>query len=164
MFCPRCGKDSFSETKFCRSCGFELESISHMLEMPASAVAEKKRTAEANQLKRIGSIVVIITIELCLFALCIGIVTAMMAGKFPALFGAFVFIVLVGLAVSFALLAIASLKRDMANLRGYPQPPELTEATTKVLPTAELSSAVSVTERTTALLAPKATVNRNEEV
>lgn len=42
MYCPKCGLQNFVETKFCRSCGVDLSSLSALTnESPKQALSEK---------------------------------------------------------------------------------------------------------------------------
>jgi hypothetical protein len=102
------------------------------------------------KLKRIGSIVVISTISLALFAVCGAIIWAMVAGGIPVLFGLLGLLILLGSTSGFIFLGLAQLKAETSTASQTAL--DSNETTTKLLNQQALNIPPSVTERTTNLL------------
>ena len=147
MYCPRCGKDGSLEQKFCRACGFQLDQVMELLEPQSDQVDQKPAQFK---LRRIGSIVVISTVSLALFAVCGGIIWAMVAGGIPVWFGLLGLLVLLGMTSGFIFLGLAQLKAETSTASQTAL--ESTETSTKLLNQQALNIPPSVTERTTNLL------------
>jgi hypothetical protein len=148
MYCPRCGKDSSSEQKFCRACGFQLDQVVELLEPQATNSAEQNLAQF--KLRRIGSIVVISTIALALCAVCGGIIWGMFAGGIPIWFGIIGLLVLIGMTSGFLFLGLAQLKSEQSTASQTAL--DSNQATASLLDQPELNIPPSVTERTTNLL------------
>ena len=148
MYCPRCGKDGSLEQKFCRACGFHLDQVMELLE-PQSVQVVDQNVAQL-KLKRIGSIVVISTISLALFAVCGAIIWAMVAGGIPVLFGLLGLLILLGSTSGFIFLGLAQLKATTSTASQTAL--DSNETTTRLLNQQALNIPPSVTERTTNLL------------
>ena len=148
MYCPRCGKDGSLEQKFCRACGFQLDQVMELLEPQSDQVVDQKPAQF--KLRRIGSIVVISTVSLALFAVCGGIIWAMVAGGIPVWFGLLGLLVLLGMTSGFIFLGLAQLKAETSTASQTAL--ESTETSTKLLNQQALNIPPSVTERTTNLL------------
>jgi hypothetical protein len=102
------------------------------------------------KLKRIGSIVVISTISLALFAVCGAIIWAIVTGGMPVWFGLLGLLLLLGITSGFIFLGLAQLKATTSTARETAL--DSNETTTRLLNQQALNIPPSVTERTTNLL------------
>lgn len=150
MFCPRCGQDGTIEQHFCRSCGFELVSVSALLQDagPESLESNHNHLVNQQKLKVVGSIAVLSTISLALIALLVGIVVLMVVGKMPLLAGGLLLTFMTGLIIGFVCLGLASLKTSEQKQKRLKENP----ATSALVQPGVEQSLLSVTEHTTELL------------
>ena len=151
MFCPRCGHDGTTEQHFCRSCGLELVGVSALLQEagPESLESHDNLRFNPQNLKFVGSIVVLSTISLALIALLVGIVVLMVVGNMPLLAGCLLFTFMAGLIIGLVCLGLASLKSSAQEKQKHLKENPATSAL--IQPGVE-QSLLSVTEHTTELL------------
>lgn len=147
MHCPRCGNNTESDRKFCRSCGFNLEGVAQLLLAQEDGAIWQTRQIEKGLNFFLGSVVMASVIVL------FGVVAHHIITRLDRLSGTFLlFLIAFVLAVIFmAYSAIRSRRaKDEGNegLGMLPQP----GATVELLPEPKQEAITSVAERTTELL------------
>jgi hypothetical protein len=171
MHCPGCGTEAPVTQKFCRSCGFCLEKVPHLVaeqlseseEILTSAAAEKFRKRQ-KQIERLLSITGLGFVTLMALSVLIGLTYLLFAGSIPIVPGIVLLTIVLGGSVA-GLLAIYSenLKKTLSGSSSL---------RSRQLPEAEKSRLsfepydgplISITERTTNLLEKNDVVETGNE-
>ena len=160
MHCPGCGTEAPVTQRFCRSCGFSLEKVPHLLAEQHSESEEILDSAATEQLQlrqkkieRWLSITGVGFTTLMALSVLIGLIYLLVAGSLPLVPGIIILTLVLGGSVA-GLLAMYSekLKKTLSNSSpGSRSLPERGTSSTAPLEAYE-GPLISVTERTTNLL------------
>lgn len=155
MYCPNCGTTISSDQSFCRACGLGLEKIAQSLVEQRPNEFEQSLQQRKERIERWG------VAALSVFGLGVlsiplyKIVMMMLEGRVLAGLGFLALLVVLGCGLLAAILFAKASEVGEAGLKGrVVSPPTLpqTNTTAKLLPSDQLDSVPSVTERTTELL------------
>lgn len=171
MHCPGCGAEAPVTQKFCRSCGFCLEKVPHLVaeqlseseELLTSAAAEKLQKRQKN-IERALSVTGLGFVTIMALSVLAGLIYLLIAGNIPIVPGLVLLTLVLGGSVA-GLLAMYSenLKKTLSGSSKLPS---------RQLPDAEKSELsfeaydgplISITERTTNLLEKSDVVESGNE-
>ena len=153
MYCPNCGKENPSQTKFCRSCGLGLEKTIQSL-TEQRGVAEQQRELEKRKrlVERWLTILLSGSGTILVGFILWGIIYKLIIVKGAGLQGlAFLAVILGFVAALILVIYRQTLNETSAKLARQSQLPQ-TEAAPKSLPETIFRPVGSVTEHTTELL------------
>ena len=155
MYCPNCGTIISSEQSFCRSCGLGLEKIAQSLVEQRPNEFEESLQQRKERIERWG------VAALSVFGLGVAsiplykIVMMMLEGRVLAGLGFLALMVVLGCGLLAVILFAKANEVAEAKIKGRAASPEALpkpNKTAKLLPSDQLDSIPSVTERTTELL------------
>jgi hypothetical protein len=157
MYCPRCGQQLQSETRFCLRCGLPMNAVTNLLANDGQASATKPDPIPSNRGVKFG--VKLILLGLLLAPLCLGVSFAVDAG-FPLFAPLTVFLAGVLWLVYSAIFREEPIKRGRqaqpeVNAAQMPQlssPHTFNDSTMRAPDTGEMLTQPSVTDHTTRLL------------
>lgn len=148
MHCPRCGINTQSDRKFCRSCGFDLKAVAQILLAQEDEAVWQTRQIEKGLNFFLGSVVIASIIVL------FGVVAHQILTRLDRLSSTLLlFLIAFALAIMFmAYTALRSRKREAAGAAGAMLQ---SRPTVELLPEHKQEAVASVAERTTQLLEVK---------
>lgn len=156
MHCPNCGAPAAADQKFCRSCGFNLEKISHLLaeQSPAVEGAEPDRSKKA---ARLGFALLGLAALSFLVMAYGGIINEVIIGRGDLVGGILFLTIITAIFFGLGFIVFSASARKKKSARPPSEPPSLAEGEeTLTLPPAGESTVVpSITEHTTNLLEEK---------